>query len=125
MAGSATVASGNRWERLALDYLLAHGLEKITGNFRCRFGEIDLAMLDRSCLVFVEVRYRRANRFAGAVASIDTHKQRKLIRTAAMFLTRYPQYRDCTMRFDVVAIDGAREDHCTLQWLRDAFRPED
>ena len=124
MAGSTTVAVGSRWEKLAFEHLSSSGLNLISKNFRCRMGEIDLVMQDGDCLVFVEVRYRKANRFAAAACSVDNHKQRKLARAAAAFLGRYPQYCDHPVRFDVVAFDAAADDRCTLQWLQDAFRPE-
>lgn len=124
MAGSSSIAVGKRSETLALEHLLSRGLEKISQNFRCRLGEIDLIMLDRDCLVFVEVRYRQRSRFATAAASVDNMKQRKLARTAAIFLAGNPRYCNTPVRFDVVAIDAASDDQCTLQWLKDAFRAE-
>lgn len=124
MAGSSTIAIGGRWEQQALEHLLSCGLERIAENFRCRLGEIDLVMLDRDCLVFVEVRYRRKNRFVTAAASVDGMKQRKLIRAAAAFLAKNPQYCNKAVRFDVVAFDAACDDRCRLQWLQDAFRAE-
>lgn len=124
MAGPTTLAIGSRWEKLALEHLSSNGLNLITRNFRCRLGEIDLVMLDRDCLVFVEVRYRKANRFASAACSVDSHKQRKLGLAAAVFLSRHPQYCEHVVRFDVVAFDATPDGRCTLQWLQDAFRPE-
>ena len=124
MAGSTTSATGARWEKLALKHLESRGLSCITENFRCRMGEVDLVMRERDCLVFVEVRYRRSNRFSTAAGSVDGLKQRKLTRTAAAFLARHPEFCDLGVRFDVVAFDAACDDQCTLQWLQDAFRPE-
>ena len=60
----------------------------MTRNFRCRFGEIDLVMLDADCLVFIEVRYRKSGSFATAAESVDRRKQRKLALTGAFFLSR-------------------------------------
>jgi putative endonuclease len=124
MAGSTTIAIGGRWEELASEHLSSSGLDLISKNFRCRMGEIDLVMQDQDCLVFVEVRYRKANRFASAAASVDGRKQHKLALAAAAFLGRHPQYCNHPVRFDVVAFDAAADDRCTLQWLKDAFRPE-
>ena len=104
--------------------MLSCGLEKITENFRCRLGEIDLVMLDRDCLVFVEVRYRRQSRFATAAASVDRMKQRKIMRAAAAFLAGNRQFCDMAVRFDVIAFDAASDEQCKLQWLQDAFRAE-
>jgi putative endonuclease len=122
MARTDTGSVGRRAEKLALDHLRDKGLEEIATNFRCRMGEIDLVMLDGDCLVFAEVRFRNQNRFTSAAGSVDPHKQRKIIRTAAAFLGRYPQYSSCAVRFDVVGLDQSG-DQTTLRWIRDAFRP--
>ncbi len=123
MARTDTGSVGRRAEKLALDHLRDKGLEEIATNFRCRMGEIDLVMLDGDCLVFAEVRFRNQNRFTSAAGSVDPHKQRKIIRTAAAFLGRHPQYSSCAVRFDVVGLDQTG-DQTTLRWIRDAFRPE-
>jgi len=82
-------------------------------------------MRDGNCLVIVEVRYRTDNRFARASLSVDIHKQRKIIRTAAMFLARNAQYANSVVRFDIVAIDADADGERTIEWIRDAFRPAD
>jgi putative endonuclease len=79
-------------------------------------------MLDSDCLVFVEVRYRRPNRFASAAVSVDARKQRKLASAAAFYLGRNSALAKHVIRFDVVALDGPTETKSKLQWLRDAFR---
>jgi len=124
MTTAGSIAVGNRWERRALRHLERHGLESIDRNFRCRMGEIDLVMQDGDCLVFVEVRYRKGGRFASAASSIDRYKQRRLATAASLFLARNARFRDYRVRFDVVAFDRTSDSQCTLQWLKDAFRPE-
>ena len=123
MARTNTRSVGRQAEKLALDHLTAQGLRKIETNFRCRMGEVDLVMKDGDCLVFAEVRFRNQNRYTSAAGSVDWHKQRKIIRTAAAFLGRHPQYSSCTVRFDVVGLDQTG-DQTSLRWIRDAFRPE-
>ena len=113
-------AIGAAAEERACRYLIAQGLQPVERNFQCRLGEIDLIMLDNDCLVFVEVRYRGGRRISPASLTVDTYKQRKLIRTAAMYLARRSRFADCKVRFDVTAIDGE-----SMEWLRDAFRPAD
>jgi putative endonuclease len=123
MARADTGSVGRQAEAMALGHLKAQGLKAITTNFRCRMGEIDLVMRDGDCLVFAEVRFRSENRFAGAAGSVDHHKQRKIIRTAAAFLGRHPQYGNCAIRFDVVGLDQS-DGQTSLRWIKDAFRPE-
>lgn len=123
MARADSGSVGRQAEVMALGHLRAQGLETITTNFRCRMGEIDLVMRDGNCLVFAEVRFRSENRFAAAAGSVDHHKQRKIIRTAAAFLGRNPQYGNCAVRFDVVGLDQS-DGRTSIKWIKDAFRPE-
>ena len=120
MARRDTRTVGNDAENLALRFLKKQGLTPVTQNYRCRLGEIDLVMLARDCLVFVEVRFRSANRFATARQSVDSRKQLKLIKTAAVFLSKNQHYARHAIRFDVVAVDDQ-----TVEWICDAFRPTD
>ena len=110
-------------ERAAERFLRRQGLTRLARNFRSRLGEIDLIMRDGRCLVFVEVRFRARSAFVRAGESVDRHKQRKLIRTAALFLRQRPQYADNVMRFDVVAIDADTAGKEKIEWIKDAFRP--
>lgn len=123
MGRGTTGTLGDRAEQLAHEFLLDQGLRPVARNFRSRGGEIDLIMLDRHCLAFIEVRYRCSSRFMEPVVSVDRHKQRKIIRTAAMFAARNHRFATRTMRFDVVALEG--EDPPAITWIRDAFRPND
>lgn len=101
------------------------GLRLVTRNYRCRYGEIDLILLERSqlrqrVLVFVEVRYRRANRFGGAAASVTPAKQQRLIKTAEHFRMTHADMAQLPARFDVVAVQGST-DNPQLTWLSGAF----
>jgi putative endonuclease len=118
------LALGKAAEDLALSHLQAHGLRKVARNYRCRLGEIDLVMRDREVLVIVEVRHRGQKRFVPAAYTVDIHKQRKLIRATLTFLSQHPSYADDPIRFDVVALDVDAGGTQTLNWIRDAFRPE-
>ena len=123
MGRVATGAVGRRAEQSAFEYLLRQGLTPIARNFRTRGGEIDLIMRDGDCLAFIEVRFRATTRFAEASHTVDTHKQRKLIRTAAIFVARNRRFGMSIMRFDVVAVTG--DEDSSIEWIADAFRPGD
>jgi putative endonuclease len=114
---------GRHAEQQAYRYLIARGLRPVARNFRSRGGEIDLIMLDHDCLAFVEVRCRRSTAFADPLQTVDARKQRKLIRTAALFVARNRIHASRIMRFDVVAIDG--DGGKNIRWVPDAFRPDD
>ena len=116
---------GTRKEKQALGFLLTHGLTLLQRNFRTRFGEIDLVMLDRDCVVFIEVRYRGARDLCSAAESVDGRKRRRLMLAAACYLRRHASMAEKPARFDVVAIDGVSPGRDRIRWLRDAFRPGD
>ena len=107
-------SQGAQAEQRAAQYLLQQGLKPVAQNYRSRFGEIDLIMQDGATLVFVEVRLRRSANFGGAAASIDVHKQRRLIRTAQQYLAGLAHIPPC--RFDAVLMDDNG-----VQWLKNAF----
>ena len=114
--------AGRHWELHALEHLRGEGLVPVARNFHSRFGEIDLVMRDGAALVFVEVRFRGPGAQVRAAETITADKQRRLVRTAEYFLLRNPNWRDASMRFDVIAIDAADGQPAALQWYRDAFR---
>ncbi|SDX07156.1 YraN family protein [Thiocapsa roseopersicina] len=109
---------GDAKERLAEDYLKRRHLQPIVRNHRCRFGEIDLVMRDGATLVFVEVRYRRSERFGTAAETVDRRKQQRLTAAASHYLQAHPTVLPC--RFDVVAVSG--EDR--IEWIKNAFSVE-
>lgn len=113
---------GKRSEQHAARWLRARGLRILARNFRARCGEIDIVAIHDDCLVFVEVRSRSNPRFAGAAASIDRAKQRRILRTAQLFLRANPGLAAMRCRFDVIAFEppqsaaGPRP-----RWIRGAF----
>jgi putative endonuclease len=119
-----TRARGAGIEAAARDFLLGQGLRAVAANANYRFGELDLVMLDRDTLVFVEVRYRRDARFGGGAASVDAGKRRKLVKAAQAFLAAHRRFADAPCRFDVVDASGDPASPA-FDWLRDAFRADD
>lgn len=92
----------------------------IESNFSCKTGEIDIIAQDNEYLVFVEVRYRKKSRYGGALASVDSRKQKKLIRTAEFYLQTKNLTNKAVCRFDVFAIEG-ENNRLNYQWIKDAF----
>ncbi|MDA9556369.1 YraN family protein [Vibrio sp.] len=111
-------AKGAHYESLAHSYLNQHGLLFIQRNFNCKVGEIDLIMQDRSCLVFIEVRYRKHTQYGSAVESISQAKMRKVMKAAQYWLmTKHLSIENTEFRFDVVAIDS--DDR--ISWIKNAM----
>ena len=109
--------AGLQAEKLAVNYLIEHGLKLVAQNYHCRFGEIDLVMLDAKTLVFIEVRLRTSHYFGDAAASITPQKQHKIQLTAQHFLQQYSTLPAC--RFDVILMN--KLDVQAITWLKNAF----
>ena len=105
-------------EEVAKAYLIDKGLKWVQSHYRSRFGEIDLVMQENSCLVFVEVKYRRSNVFGLAYETVSWRKQRKLVLTALQYIGQYDRRNKLLSRFDVVGLQG-----CPVQidWIQNAF----
>jgi putative endonuclease len=116
----STSERGARVEAAACRLLRRRGLKLLSSNFRSKYGELDLVMRDADCVVFVEVRYRRSERFGGAAMSVDQRKQLRLRRTAEYFLRRHPKLAAQPCRFDVVCASGCSADP-ELEWIQRAF----
>jgi putative endonuclease len=116
-------AAGDVFEGRACAELERAGLTLLVRNYATRFGELDLVMLDKKTIVFVEVRYRKSASHGDAAASVTASKQGKLIKAAQQWLAKHPQYAKCSCRFDVMSYDGPA-DSIRNEWLRGAFEAE-
>ena len=116
-------STGTAFEQRAGAELERAGLKPLARNYATRHGELDLVMLDRDTVVFIEVRYRVRAGHGDALASITRAKQDKLVRTAQLWLAAHPQHAQRACRFDVVSYDGPAAD-ARMQWLRAAFEAD-
>ena len=116
---------GQQAERLAKQYLKQQGLCWQQSNYHCRQGEIDLIFMDAQQLVFVEVRYRKSNRYGGAAETVDQRKQNKLILAARHYLHTHNLTEAISCRFDIISIENSTTASSnTIQWLKNAFYSE-
>lgn len=112
---------GKLAERLALEYLQSQSLKLIANNWRCPRGEIDLIMLEKNTLVFIEVRYRRQILWGLPSETINLAKRNKIIMTAQLFLQKNTQWLMNPCRFDVISITGNISQLSDIQWLTNVF----
>ena len=112
--------TGQKIENAVAVFLKQQGMRLITRNYHCRGGEIDLIMQDQHTLVFVEVRYRRSDRFGSALETVNYAKQQRIICTAEHFLQQHKTpYTAC--RFDVVGVKPVAMSY-DFEWVKDAFQ---
>ncbi|VEC01235.1 Uncharacterised protein family UPF0102 [Cedecea lapagei] len=108
---------GAHYEQQARRYLERKGLRFVAANVHVRGGEIDLIMKQLQVIVFVEVRFRRSDRFGGAAASVTRSKQQRLLHAAQVWLSGNGESFDTVdCRFDVLAFTGNE-----IEWLTNAF----
>lgn len=107
---------GERSEQLACSYLLKQGLQLIEKNFHCKYGEIDLIMKDAETLVIIEVRFRKSNKYGGALESISQKKQSRIIASTQYYLSS--NNINSLIRFDVITMSSDTD----INWIKNAFQ---
>ncbi len=119
MAGISKGAAG---EVLAARYLRDNGYDLLGANYRTRFGEIDIIAADDEYIVFVEVKTRAQDAYYLPREAVTADKQRRIIKTALLYLSRYPDPRQ--PRFDVIEVvtaAGRPMQLVTLNHLENAY----
>jgi putative endonuclease len=95
---------GDIAEDKAVEYLLKNSFLILTRNFYTRFGEIDIIAQKDGVLHFVEVK--SAPDFESAVNNITPKKLLRIIRSAEVYLKKYPTTKDYTIDAIVVTPNG-------------------
>lgn len=106
---------GKEYEEYAALFLERKGYCILEHNYYCKVGEVDIIARDGTCIVFVEVKYRKDDCFGNGFEAVDRRKQRKISDCMLQYMTRFQLY-DEAFRFDVVSILGSR-----ISLIKDAF----
>ncbi|HMF27369.1 MAG TPA: YraN family protein [Candidatus Cybelea sp.] len=99
-------AKGRLGEDRASRFLASCGYRVLARNVRVPGGEIDALCMDGETLVIVEVKRRDSHKFGSALAAVDARKRARLRAIAADYAQVVAP--SAKLRFDVVALDGAR-----------------
>ena len=108
--------TGSRYEEQAAAFLEQQGFQILERNDRDRKGEIDIIAKDGTCLVFVEVKYRKDIDNGYPEEAVGYYKQQHIRHTAAYYLCSHGLGDDTICRFDVVSILGTE-----IRLIKDAF----
>ncbi len=97
---------GSSFEEQAASFFVAKSYKILARNYRRKTGEIDLIVWDRreTCLVFVEVKYRKSKRKGYPEEAVTSYKQKRIIKTAEWFMQEKQVKNDIRCRFDVISI---------------------
>jgi putative endonuclease len=105
--------TGKKGEEVVAQWLIARGGKVLHQRWRFSFreatptntGEIDIIALESDTLLFIEVKTRnRSNWDADGLLAITPQKQAKIVRTAQLFLLKYPHLAEQPCRFDVAIV---------------------
>ena len=117
---TGNIDCGRIGEAIAAEYLRLIGYGIIERNLRIGRNEIDIIASDGDCIVFVEVKTRRSDRFGPAAAAVGKDKLIGIRRAAGRYLSRPGVRRAFSeSRIDVIAVEiDWSGDRMTVELLR-------
>lgn len=98
----AGVSKGAAGEILAARFLREKGYSILSSNYRCRQGEVDIIAQKSDTIAFVEVKTRSKDSMYSPREAVTIAKQRRLIHTASIYLSKHPS--EFQPRFDVIEV---------------------
>lgn len=115
---SSTYETGLRGEQEAAKWLSEHcSMKLLESRYRNKAGEIDLIMMDRETVVFVEVKTRLNAAPGTGMLAVNRSKQNRIARAAALYLIGRG-WQDRPVRFDIAEVTGYDVMH-----VPNAFQP--
>ncbi len=111
---------GDYYENLACNYLRSQGARVVDRNYRALRGEIDIIAQDGRYLCFIEVKYRKNNRFGDPEGAVTISKKRQICKISKLYLYSKNKSIDVPIRYDVIAITD--DDNVpVIRWHKNAF----
>ena len=103
---------GNKYEDKSVETLMDEGYKILERNYQNRFGEIDIIAEKDKEVIFIEVKYRKTNKFGYGYEAVDRKKLFKIVKLAQLYMQskKYEKYK---MRFDCMSY---LEDE--LDWIK-------
>lgn len=77
---------GKEGEEIAREFLIKKGYKLIESNYTNNLGEIDLIMINKDILIFIEVKLKIGKKFGTPEEMINNHKLNRIRRIAEGFL---------------------------------------
>ena len=126
MNEGSTRDRGRAVEAQVATFLTERGLRILEANVERCGAEIDLIAVDprhgEPEYVFVEVRSRASDDRGTPLETVNTAKQRRIVRAATAWLVERDLWEQVAVRFDVVgAIVSGVEVAPLFEWIENAF----
>lgn len=97
-----TYQKGLLAEKLAALFLMAKGYRILARRYKTPVGEIDLIARRGNTIAFIEVKARE--RLPDALECITPSMKSRIGRAALHFLSSRPEFSNCVLRFDLIAL---------------------
>ena len=111
---------GGDTESLACRFLISQGATILEKNYRCKQGEIDIIASDGRYICFIEVKYRKDDRYGEPQEAVSGSKIAHICKVSKFYLySKYKSY-DLPVRYDVIAI-SPDDKMLTFKWIKNAF----
>lgn len=122
---TAAQKTGDFGERAAESFLVKKGFEIVGRNYHSRYGEIDIIAQNKQYIVFAEIKTRSTAAIDRPGAWVDIRKQKKLMKTAAVYLDSSPT--ELQPRFDVIEVVYEKNTKVivSIEHIENAFIQED
>jgi len=120
MSSETTKESGDKGERLAVNYLENKGYTILERNYRFEEAEVDIVAHYGHEIIFVEVKRRTSLSFGRPEDAVTEDKKRRIAKAAEAWL--YERKMDgAPVRFDVVSILSRSETEHKIRHFENAF----
>ena len=101
---------GAQAEEAACAFLQAAGYTIVARNVRAGHGEVDIVARKADVTAFVEVKYRRSERFGSPAEAVTPLKRRRIIDAATCYAAAQGLL-ESKLRFDIIELDGKKIRH--------------
>lgn len=109
---------GAAGERVAVEWLRAHGFIIMDRNWRNGRYELDIVACRGDMIHFVEVKLRRQGGLTTPEEAMTPAKERALLRAANTYIELHGITLDC--RIDLIAVDYTPEGATTVRYVPNA-----
>ena len=123
-AKAAHIRLGQKGESIARAALEELGMEYLCGNYRCKYGELDLVFRENGCLCIVEVKTRHRHSGFSAAGAVNRRKRRNIIRSTACYLAEIGKPA-LPVRYDIVEVIFEKRRLREVNLIRGAFASEE
>ena len=113
---------GNAGEKETVKFLKKNKYKILKTNYSEKTGEIDIIAEDENFIVFVEVKTRQQGQMLEPQFSVDYKKRKRILRTANLFLQRFPSQKQ--PRFDISEVVADSKGRLSINYLKNAFVQE-